>query len=89
MENWLLQQAVVYFPTLRYIAFAFREELTSDWREDYAGNRTPWRWWKIQRDKEGSPEEIQEIPAWEGERVRTYLRNADADAMENFDGEFF
>lgn len=72
----------------RYIAFAQAKVVSSDCKEDYAGNNAPWSWWKVtQPDDEDQPIEAREIPTWEGERVREYFREADRDAAEKFDGK--
>ena len=41
-------------------------------------------------DEEDSDEfvEVRQIPTWEGERVRTFLRNADMETAEDFDGNY-
>ena len=118
-------------PTLRYVAYARREQReTLYYRveseieiEDYSGDRAPWQWWRIVRergrkprnnseDRSGGSEdgsgnsneeednedgdendsdefvEVRQIPTWEGERVRTFLRNADMETAENFDGNY-
>ena len=43
----------------------------------------------MHRDDAGFVVEVKEIPAWEGNRVRDFLQNADADMVQNFDGEWF
>ena len=88
-----------FVPSLRYIAFADRgtrpPEPTAicDWAEDmlyedHAGTRAPWRWWRLVRDDEDESVvvEAREIPAWEGERVRAFLRNASVETAQAFDG---
>ena len=37
-------------------------------------------------DDAGTPVEVREIPAWEGERVRAFLRGADMKTAEEFSG---
>ena len=85
----LLRSAAARIPRLRYVALARYEavELDSDREVDYARNAAPWRWWKIVRDSKGVPERIVEIPAWEGERVREFVRAADGATMEAFGGK--
>ena len=87
MDNFL-RSAFARLPKLRYIAVAQlnAKHLKETWSKDYAGNRAPWSWWKAVRDGRGTLLEIREIPAWEGERVREYVREADAEGMERFDG---
>ena len=84
----LFQRAFKYLPSLRWIALA---TLQRRWRDpildDYGGDHAPWRWWRVVRDNDGAPMEVTEIPSWEGERVRTYLRAADRTAAEEFDGK--
>ena len=78
-----LQRASAYFPSLRYLALATPNHPT---RPAYPGDGTPvWTWWRVHRDSVGVPAEIKEIPVWEGRRVRDFLREADAEAVESFD----
>ncbi len=76
-------------PSLRYVALAERDEVSADWKEDYSGEHAPWRWWEVRRDGVEYPVKIKvlEIPSWQGERIRKYLRDADAEVMDEFDGE--
>ncbi|TFK81472.1 hypothetical protein K466DRAFT_531743 [Polyporus arcularius HHB13444] len=76
-------------PALRYVALAEQDEVSADWKEDYSGDHAPWRWWEVRRDRAGrGRDEVDEIPSWEGERIRVYLRDADAKAMDEFDELF-
>ena len=78
-----LQRASAYFPSLRYLALATPNHST---RPAYLGDGTPvWTWWHVHRDSVGASIEIREIPVWEGRRVREYLREADAEAVDGFD----
>ena len=92
----LFDRVVEHVPSLRYISLA---EINMIQRQefDFAGTRAPWRWWKIVRnldEDEGAGEDneeetavrVVEIPAWEGERVRAFLRNANLDTAGRFDG---
>ncbi|TBU48253.1 hypothetical protein BD309DRAFT_949991 [Dichomitus squalens] len=73
----------------RYVAFAQPKDVSPDYQEDYAGNNAPWSWWKIIKlDDDDAPTEIREIPAWEGERVRAYFREADVEAASKFEERF-
>ncbi|KAI0684257.1 hypothetical protein C8T65DRAFT_836558 [Cerioporus squamosus] len=86
-----LDHAFKSLPSLRYVALAEPPgERAGNLlrKEEYAGNAAPWRWWRVVRDEDGSPVEVREIPGWEGERVRSYLRNADRKAADNFNDEF-
>ncbi|RPD64735.1 hypothetical protein L227DRAFT_607371 [Lentinus tigrinus ALCF2SS1-6] len=84
-----LNRACQYLPSLRYIALAESPESTTlPCKDDYSGVAAPWRWWHVVRDEDGSPIEIREIPGWEGERVRRYLRNADREGADHFDDHF-
>ncbi|KAL1944366.1 hypothetical protein VTO73DRAFT_3551 [Trametes versicolor] len=78
------EHAALALPKLRYVALASRPRLPRDF-SDLAGDRAPWRWWRIIRD--GQDVAYREIPAWEGERVRKYFRSAD-DKAARFDEEF-
>ena len=79
-----LQRASAYFPSLRYLALATPNRITT--RTAYPGDDTPvWTWWGVHRDSAGDPVEIREIPVWEGRRVREFLREADAEAVEGLD----
>lgn len=60
----------------------------STYQDDYAEVSASWRWWRVLRDDDGTPVEIREIPCWEGERVRAYLRDGDREAAERFDGAY-
>ena len=74
------------FPRLEYIALAAPRWTNMQREDDHTGERGPWRWWRVIWSAAGIPEEIQKFPAWEGERVRDYLRCADVDAMDKFAG---
>ena len=84
----LLRDASIRLPRLRYFALAWDKASVLDGtgKEDYAGDAAPWVWWKIARDSRGTPEQITEIPAWEGERVREHMRAADEATMQAFEG---
>ncbi|KAI0696965.1 hypothetical protein C8T65DRAFT_743360 [Cerioporus squamosus] len=87
----LLDRAFKALPSLRYLSLAEPPDDSQrmlPYKEEYAGNGAPPRWWRVVRDEEGSPIEIKEIPGWEGERVRSYLRNADREAAEHFHDKF-
>ncbi|KAI0737794.1 hypothetical protein C8Q80DRAFT_1210952 [Daedaleopsis nitida] len=95
----LFDSVVEHVPSLRYIALAEISRILSKQEVDFAGTRAPWRWWKIVRDsykdegsgkddEEGTSVRVVEIPAWEGERVRAFLRDADMEAAKNFDERF-
>lgn len=73
----LLEHAVVALPRLRYLALGQMPE----------GRRvqTRWRWWRFIRDTERI--EVREVPAWEGQRVREYMRDADVASADAFDGK--
>ena len=74
------------YPRLEYVALAAPRWTNMQREDDHTGEHGPWRWWRVIRSAAGIPEEIQEFPAWEGERVRDYLRCADVDAMDKFAG---
>lgn len=78
--NRLLEHAVVALPSLRYLALGkvpkVRPSIRTRWR---------WRWWRVIRETERI--EVREVPAWEGERVREYMRDADVDGADAFDGK--
>ncbi|KAM5542457.1 hypothetical protein V8D89_003916 [Ganoderma adspersum] len=87
VRSEFLQRASTYFPSLRYVALA-----TPHWPAyiapipAYPGDDVPvWTWWRIHRVSEDAPVEIREIPVWEGRRVREFLRDADAEAVDDFD----
>ncbi|KAI0684366.1 hypothetical protein C8Q76DRAFT_831516 [Earliella scabrosa] len=85
----LFKRAFGYLPSLRWIALAEPQCKKLDPNlDDYAGDRAPWRWWKVTRDDKGTPLEVTEVPGWEGERARAYLRAADKTAAEEFDLHF-
>lgn len=79
------EHAALALPKLRYVALASRGRLPRDF-SDLAGDRAPWRWWRIIRSA-GQDVEFREIPAWEGERVRRYFRAANKESAERFDGK--
>ncbi|KAM5542491.1 hypothetical protein V8D89_003950 [Ganoderma adspersum] len=92
-ETWertrrdVLQGASRRFSALRYVAVAtpHRPPHIAP-TPAYPGDGIPvWTWWRVHRDSVGAPVEIREIPVWEGRRVREFLRNADAQAMRDFD----
>ena len=88
LRQELFDLAFKYLPSLRWIALGApkcRMHLDLD-VQDYAGDNAPWRWWRVTRDEDGTPVEVTEIPGWEGERIRAYLRAADATAADEFDG---
>ena len=75
-------------PTLRYVAVApFCErvqERLALFESECTGERAPWRWWRVvARDGAAA---ATEVPAWEGARVRAFLRDADLDAAQRFAG---
>ncbi|OSC97912.1 hypothetical protein PYCCODRAFT_1439730 [Trametes coccinea BRFM310] len=73
-------------PTLRYVAIAAPPKISMNISDDLAGERAPWRWWRIIRtDGEA---ETREIPAWEGERVRQFFRGADEVQANTFEEQF-
>ncbi|CDO77236.1 hypothetical protein BN946_scf184747.g49 [Trametes cinnabarina] len=78
----LLKHASNAFPELQYIAVASTTIKMFPFK-DLSGEGAPWRWWRIPR---GDRTDIREIPAWEGERVRRYFREADRAQAENFNG---
>lgn len=75
--NRLLEHAVVALPRLRYLALGQMPERRRI--------RTRWRWWRFIRHIERI--EVREVPAWEGERVREYMRDADGASADAFDGK--
>lgn len=77
----LLEHAVVALPNLRYVALG---RIPLDLAEE-PGEHTEWRWWRIIRTMGNV--EVREVPAWEGERVRKYMHNADIARADNFDGK--
>ncbi|KAH9854839.1 hypothetical protein C2E23DRAFT_815848 [Lenzites betulinus] len=74
------------FPHLRYLALASAPEMPPTGYTGLAAVRVPWRWWRIV--KEGARVEYREIPVWEGERVRTFFREADVATAAKFDDGF-
>uniref|UniRef100_A0A5K1K5P1 Thiol-transferase Tc52 n=1 Tax=Ganoderma boninense TaxID=34458 RepID=A0A5K1K5P1_9APHY len=89
-RNDFLWGASAHFPSLRYIAVAtpYRPARIAP-PPAYPGDDIPvWTWWRVRRDGAGIPVEIKEIPVWEGQRVRGYLRDADAEAMRDFERTF-
>ncbi|TBU44354.1 hypothetical protein BD309DRAFT_958616 [Dichomitus squalens] len=78
-----LRSAALCYPALKYVALAAPLRAALDKDVDHAGERAPWRWWRVVRNEAG---EIQEFPAWEGERVRDYLRRADVEAVDALAG---
>ncbi|KAI0737795.1 hypothetical protein C8Q80DRAFT_1276216 [Daedaleopsis nitida] len=86
----LFECVVKNIPSLRYVALAEIRPPRIMQETDFAGTRAPWRWWKIIREDgaEGSTAKAVEIPAWEGERVRAFLRDANLEAAKNFDERF-
>ncbi|KAL7282784.1 hypothetical protein ACG7TL_004260 [Trametes sanguinea] len=73
-------------PTLRYLAIAAPPKISMNISDNLAGERAPWRWWRIIRT-EGEAE-TREIPAWEGERVRQFFREADEVQANSFEEQF-
>lgn len=83
-----LRAVASYSPRLRYVAVGVLEDdMSYRWEDDYSGTEARWRWWKVVRDGWGRPTSIVEIPTWEGELVRTFLRESSRGKVENFDGE--
>ncbi|OJT10318.1 hypothetical protein TRAPUB_13186 [Trametes pubescens] len=80
------EHAALALPKLRYVALASPRQIPQDF-SDLAGDRAPWRWWRIIRSA-GQDVEFREIPAWEGERVRRYFRDANREKAERFDEDF-
>ncbi|KAI1791063.1 hypothetical protein LXA43DRAFT_1143257 [Ganoderma leucocontextum] len=89
-RNEVLQTASKHFLSLRYVAMATpKPPAHIAPTPAFPGDDTPvWTWWRVHRDSAGSLVEIREIPVWEGQRVREFLRNSDADALKNFDRTF-
>lgn len=87
----LLEEAVVALPNLRYLALAQIPNnalLVRSWPREYGQRQWPnarWQWWRIIRDTKGI--EVREIPTWEGDRVRNYMRDADMAHADHFDGK--
>ncbi|EIW61200.1 uncharacterized protein TRAVEDRAFT_44021 [Trametes versicolor FP-101664 SS1] len=86
----LLEAAVVALPNLRYVAFAqIPDDVLRSATREYGQRQWPnarWQWWRIIRGAEGI--EVREVPTWEGERVRKYMRDADMAHADDFDDQF-
>ncbi|KAI9060001.1 hypothetical protein FKP32DRAFT_1760593 [Trametes sanguinea] len=82
-----LSCAPTALPNLRYVAVAAPPKISKNVFDDLAGERAPWRWWRVIRG-EGDVAAAKEIPAWEGERVRQYFRKADRAQADSFDEHF-
>ncbi|KAI0737788.1 hypothetical protein C8Q80DRAFT_1125240 [Daedaleopsis nitida] len=83
-----LERVTTRIHSLRYIGLAeVGARFISDWQDDFSGTRALWRWWKVVHSgvEDTVPVEVREISAWEGERVRSFLRNADITTVESFD----
>lgn len=86
-----IERVCTLIPSLCYLALGWRQPLQELSHliavDDPIHTHQPWKWWRVVRDTEGSPTKVKEIPAWEGKRVRKYLRDADTEAAREFDGE--
>lgn len=86
LRTKLFEHASYGLPDLHYLALASPPHIPQVF-SDISGDRAPWRWWRIIRS--GQDVEFREIPAWEGERVRKYFRDADRDKAKRFEGKTF